>query len=537
MPVSATHSAVKDHEATTPEVKTPATAPHSSPVSTGPKGSSGKFAGLGLGLLAVVVLGATTVLAAKSMGQGNQISQIFGSLPLEEVPILRQFAPAPLELLATGIMHELDAEYIKKLGGRDMASQMTVDLKGEVPQAKVPMTLHLDMASQVAMNGGMDQLRQTFSMGGNFKSGIFQVDVGKDGVKVDALQVSKNLAYFKVALSPQMMETVQPILAMQAQQSLASGEEPEFQLEDYLDKYLKFNLDEYLKMMTELASSSGEKITPPSAEKADAAVRKLMASLKPDVMKLAQSSGLAEMSKYITVNNHHRTTVNGKGAIEMELTVQSEPFATRFSAFIEGLPELIKNHRSDLIAYCEDSGSRMGSEETCEEMLSEESFRQMQQSFEEDPDSAYKMKDLFGRVAAAIQLSDVKVAVSPVDGTILRSSLTMSMTKDSIKPLEDLIAKESGVDSAQVQKEFQLDSLIIKTSAEEKSRGSFAPIDEPKGDVVDLTALIQKWINDQREKAQQAQLKATKSSKQIEMMQKQLDKNPQSEFDDSMFDF
>ncbi len=491
-----------------------------------PRGSSGKFAGLGLVIGVIVVLGATTVLAAKNIGQGNPISKFFAGLPIEQVPVLNSLAPTPLELLATGLGREFDLNYVKQIGGREYSAQAAFDFKAEVASNEgqsgpvmMPVTVHLDSASTYAVDGKMEQVKQNLTFGGSFKSGIMQVDLGKDGFNLDMLQVSKKLAYFKISLSPQVMETLRPVLAAQKQAGIESGADSLFDPEAYLDKYLKLNLDEYMKMINELSGGEpGAQVA--SLETMEAALNKFINSIKPDVYKLAGTSGLDKMSEYMTVTNHTRGAVNGQSAVMMDLDINTQEMSQRLMTFAGGLPKLFKDHRTDLITYCNETGMYASSSVKCEDIYSEEVFNEMMSSLESNPESMVETKEVFGRLIAVVKLQDVKVAVSPVDGTVLSSSMTMAVTEDSLRQFIDYAASKSGATSEQIMSQFKLESMTFKMSSEEKSRGKFTPLVEPTENIVDVVELMRGYMESMKSSSMYSnELKTGSAKKGVQSIQ------------------
>jgi hypothetical protein len=485
-------------------------------------------------LFIVAVLG-VFVATAFSLGRNTPLSHLATVLPVEQIPGLNSFTKSSEEMVRDGLgsfqmlVKQPSREYFNSTNLEldamiQTAAPVGVGLGYDAPQSGMPISVRAKSEVVMAFNADPSQTKTSFKFGGNFKSGIFNIDLGEEGVSGETISPNRSVWYMKFQLSPQLLQTIQPVIAsanqtrLQAYEAVKESQELQaeyaqmlkeagyeddslfgssldesfqeepvpFVIEDYIGKYLKFDYAAMQKKVAEKQSDEEALGQPRSMDEIFAAYEKLMEKLEKDLLDAANNAGLLPLENYLTITSRERASVNGQQAVVLKGTINQEEFAKRLHAFSKKLPDVLIAHQADFVTYCKETAMTKTTEDECEESFKPEVFEELKTAVNEE-DTAKEFERVFMTFVKSVEIKDFEIAVSPVDNVLLRVKYTASLSSDGMEALNTFFCEEiSASDECEADvAPFELTKLNMTYLFEEKSRGVQFDVSEPEG-AIDL---------------------------------------------------
>ncbi len=416
-------------------------------------------------LVPLAAITATAGAAAYNRGRNNSFSKLSAYLPTEKLPLLSTVGKSDSEMLRDAISSQYDLELSKKLGGRENKSQVSVDFAGNDSE-KRSVNGSIQAGLNSAVNKTADKGKFDFTLSGNIKSGIINVDLGNEGFKANVLMPNSNSLYLSMNLSKQLIDTIKPELEKQGLES------SDYNLDSITGKIYKLDINEYYK---EIQSAMGPNSAPEyDSKKNEEATRFLINKLTPDFKNLYNKT-FGDFEKYSTLKDEGRKTVAGQNAVVMSIVLKEDKVADVYVDFLDGISNILKTHKSDLITYCTSSGAFPA--ESC----TEESIKVITDESISDNDRK-DMRNSINEMFQTVEFQTLRFYVSAVDSTLLKTDLKMAVKQ---KGLDAISTDASG---------GKLTKFEVSISDEEVSRGKDVNVVEPK-DYIDLNKLIKDQLN------------------------------------------
>jgi hypothetical protein len=499
-PVVEETPAVVETSQTTETTVTSSTTPQ--PITS--QNSSSLIMGVVAVVLLLLIVGAgTLVYAATQFGTNTQLSKVAEVLPLEQIPGVKQFVKSPSQVLGRAVEVESDMNFHKGLNGREVETTSKLNVTGIADNLE--FSGNLNMKQMMAYGKNIEQFKQVFSIGGQFEAGAVAFNPGEEAVKVEMLYPNTADIYFKLNLSPQVAKTLNAVTGSSANRYPSSVESNEPKIEDFLDKYMKLNFNEYTAFINEqLPTSTSVQLSEIDMDKLHKAYFELNDKLGPDMLEVYTET-VGQWDRFATVSYQNREKVGKRSAVWVDAKIDSEKFADVSWEFVVGTTKVLKDHRQDLLEYCQKTNASTGSR-SCEETFSAETFEKVENELNKNPDAKKKVEDAFKNFVKNMKFQKVRAAISPVDNSILKLEVEVTMEKEGFqKFMRALDAREREIE------QFPLNNVRLIINSAETQRGHNFSVEVP-AESINFVEKLREYAESQKRRMKQMQEDAQRQS-------------------------
>lgn len=448
----------------------------------------------GVLLFLFITVSSVSVLAATNLGKDNVFSQLATLIPVEQVPGLKALAKSDAQLLRDALTTESSFDLTKKLNGREFALNGNFSLGAQDSSIPFPISVKFNLKNTIATDAEMEKMRMDYVVGGKVSAGVINFDMGTEGMKFTMIRPNAKTIYFSSLASDQLKQMMTSVTS-----SMKESEDSEDTLklfEGLMDgSYWKIDMDEYMKLMGE---GMGEKPPQMDPQKFQVALRNLEKALEADTKKLNEEH-FPKMVEYLSITNKGRGKVQNKDVIILAVAItDQEKMAQHWVEIVEDVLEVFKNHKADMVRYCEEVyGVDSDYTSRCGKVF--EAFSEMKSSDREE------FQKFLKQFFVNLEVSGLTFSISPVDNTILRTEGTVGISKKGLEQFSDFMNKSSGSSRNRGSKITELQFSFVH---EELSRGKAVDVSEPK-DTKNFVDIIKKLKEDSEKKAKQARLQSS----------------------------
>ncbi len=430
-------------------------------------------------IILACVTGTVVVLAAEGIGKNKPWSKLSALIPAEKIKLLEKFRKSNAQLVADAITDDLNPDHLKRIGGQENEETLKFEIKAA--QTRDIPAFSGELNATTTMSRAADGVGMTShsSINGQFSSGVFTFDTGKDGLKLDLIIPNRQDFYGKLELSDKMKQTWESVMAASGDQSSTAL------MNQYLNRYLSVNLLEYQSFITSYTQIKGQPGQPAALDpqKAQKILKEFEDKFYPDALTFEQNA-VGNLFRNAKIDQLARQKIAGQESLVFGVELSKAQMVQAIPEIVQGYIVLLKKYRTDLVNYCEAVTPVSIQPPDCAEQV-DTMFENLEKQL-----TAPENKTLFNKnLEKAFDLfnvSDLKLYISPVDNSLLKSEFTVQADLPKLQV-------ELGFSAPKIEK------LELHFSQTEVSRGKTVKIEAPK-DALNLITEIKKLLEENRNK-------------------------------------
>lgn len=383
----------------------------------------------------VFLLGCS-VVAAHETGRGNFLSNLARILPIEQVSLLNSVRKPNQQLISEAIINDLSFDKVKQLKGEEVKLLGQFELAGEVASSSMKFNAKVGTKADVAMSPDGKTMKAHYELGGKFSAGIFNIDLGNDGIQMDLMVPKEKEMYGKLHLSDQVKDTFKPVFSNGDPRGMAK-------VEKFLDQYFLVNFQEINALNEEMGKKKLELLTgnqrsnavntATDPKKVTEATEALKVDLAPDLHKFAADT-VKKIAQVANVTTLPRETVAGRSAMVFGLDIKKGQLPDALLQSITELINLLEHHQAAIMKYCDAATPVDIYAPDCDE-----NFKTFKKNItgRSELDQAF-IKQRLDVLLNYVTFENVKVYIDPVDNTLLKSEFTVRMSPDNKIPINSM---------------------------------------------------------------------------------------------------